>query len=244
MPWVEFPDNSIQTLAGSGGWWEADDSKELVRGQLVWAYVPFFDEIPLRLLPMRVDERKHDVIRLKAEPLRANQKLGQIEQLPVAALPRAGADGFVVNRTKRRPCLILAGVAPTLVTERDGKGQPKWTIAPFALAAPYYSADQDRRAGYSPALVERIRHGKYRQFFYDRLPLGSTSESILRFDQMFPVSHNWQSHERTGFRLSDKALSLVDEWLVWYATGDLREGELADYRTLMADTEAQATKPA
>jgi hypothetical protein len=166
MPTVDYSEDSFQSIAASGAWWETDDSKELIRGQLVWAHVQFFDEIPLQLLPIRADDKNHGAAVLRAEPLRANQRLTEVETLPVAALPRRdGADGFVVNRAKRRPCLILAGVAPTRVTDRDGKGQPKWSVAPFAIAAPYYSADQDGRAGYNPAIVERIRHAHYRQFF-------------------------------------------------------------------------------
>jgi hypothetical protein len=241
MAAVEYPEDSFQAIAASGAWWEADDSKELLRGQLVWAHVQFFDEIPFQLLPVRADDRSHGEAVLRAEPLRANQRASEHEALPVAALPRRdGADAFIVNRAKRRPCLILAGVQPTRVTDRDGRGQPNWTVAPFAVAAPYYSADQDGRAGYNPVLVERIRHARYRQFFVDRLPVGSTSESILRFDQMYPVSHNAQNHERTGFRLSVRALTLVDEWLDWFVTGDAPQGELAAFRELIADMETQA----
>lgn len=158
MPSVDFPEDSIQSVAASGPWWETDDSKELTRGQLVWAHVQFFDEIPLQLIPTRDNAREHGSAILRAEPLRANQRRAEHESLPVAALPRRdGADGFVVNRAKRRPCLILAGAVPTRILDRDSKGQPNWTVAPFALAAPYYSADQSGRAGYRPALVEGIR---------------------------------------------------------------------------------------
>lgn len=241
MPRVDYPEDSLQTIAASGAWWEADDSNELIRGQLVWAHVQFFDEIPNQLLPTRADATVHTTAIFNAVPLRANQRRPEYEALPVAALPRLdGADAFVVNRAKRRPCLILAGVQPTRVTDRDSRGQPNWTVAPFALAAPFYSADQDGRAGYNPALVEHIRHARYRQFFVDHLPDGSTRESILRFDQMFPISHNAQSHKRTGFRLSVKALELMDEWLDWFVTGDAPQGELAEFRELIASTETQA----
>jgi hypothetical protein len=239
MRTVDYPEDSFQSIAASGPWWETDDSKELIRGQLVWAHVQFFDEIPLQLLPVRAEDRSHGQAILRAEPLRAFQRHSEHEALPVAALPRRdGADGFVVNRAKRRPCLILAGVEPTRVTERDRRGQPNWSVAPFAVAAPYYSADRDSRAGYNPILVERIRHARYRQFFVDRLPVGSTSESILRFDQMFPVSHNSHSHERTGFRLSDNALALMDEWMDWFVTGDASQGELGVFRDLIASFSA------
>jgi hypothetical protein len=120
MPSVEYPEDSFQTIGISGSWWEADDSKELVRGQLVWAHVQFFDEIPLQLLPKRSDDQQHASAILRAVPLRADQKRSEHELLPVAALPRLdGADGFVVNRAKRRPCLILGGVEPTRVSDQD-----------------------------------------------------------------------------------------------------------------------------
>ncbi len=111
MSAVDYPDDSVQSIAASGPWWESDDSRELIRGQLVWAHVQFFDEIPLQLLPIRAEDHSHGTAILKAVPLRANQRRTEHETLPVAALPRRdGADGFVVNRAKRRPCLILAGV--------------------------------------------------------------------------------------------------------------------------------------
>lgn len=240
MPPNEFPEDSIQSIAGTGDWWERDDSKELVRGKLVWAHVQFFDEIPLQLLPIRDDDHTHKTAVVKAEPLRANQRRQQYEALPVAALPRRdGADGFVVNRAKRRPCLILGGAEPTQVLQRDSKGQPNWSIAPFAIAVPYYSVAQAGRAGYAPRLVELIRHARYRQFFYDRLPLGGSDESILRFDQAFPLSHNAQSHADAGYRLSQSALALVDEWLDWFITGRMPGQDLGDYRDLITSLEAE-----
>lgn len=242
MPSVEYPEDSFQTIGVPGAWWEADESKELVRGKLVLAHVPFFDEIPLQLLPRRSDDRKHTSAILQAFPLRADQKRSEHETLPVAALPRRdGADGFVVNRAKRRPCLVLGGVEPTRVSDQDAKGQPHWSVAPFVLAVPYYSADQVGRAGYRPELVERIRHARYRQFFYERLPLATTSESILRFDQAFPLSHQPQSYVTTGYRLSPFALEAVDEWLDWYITGILPEGELREFRQIMHDYDEEVS---
>jgi hypothetical protein len=243
MPSVEYPVDSYQTLGISGTWWEPNDSKELVRGQLVWAHVQFFDEIPMQLLPKRSDDRQHGSAILQAVPLRANQKRSEHESLPVTALPRRdGADGFVVNRAKCRPCLILGGAEPTRVSDLDSKGQPNWSVAPFALAAPYYSVDQVGRAGYRPELVEKIRHARFRQLFYEKLPLKTTSESILRFDQAFPLSHQSQSYVATGYRLGPLALAAVDEWFDWYITGILsREGELHEFRECMRAYEMEAS---
>jgi hypothetical protein len=104
---------------------------------------------------------------------------------------------------------------------------------------PYYSADQVGRAGYRPELVEKIRHARYRQFFYEKLPLETTSESILRFDQAFPLSHQPQNYVATGYHLSSLALEAVDEWLDWYITGMLSEGELREFREYMRSLDAK-----
>ena len=51
---------------------------------------------------------------------------------------------------------------------------------------------------------------------------------------------SFQSHERRGWRLSDKALLLVDEWLDWFIAGGTPQGELAAFRELIATYEAAA----
>lgn len=156
MPSVEHPEDSFQTIGVSDLWWDADETKELVRGKLVWAHVQFFDEIPLQLLPKRSDDRQHTSAILQAFPLRADQKRSEHETLPVAALE-------------------------------------------------------------------------------------STSESILRFDQAFPLSHQPQSYVSTGYRLSPLALDAVDEWLDWYITGMLPEGELRGFSELMHEMDTEAS---
>ncbi len=241
MPPVDYPEDCIQALNPAGRWWEEDTSTGLVRGKLVWAHVQFFSEIPLQLIPKRAEERGHKYADVEPQPLRADGRRAQYEVLPIAAMPRLhGADAFAVNRCKRRPCLILAGAEPTYVEDRYRRGQPNWSVAPFALAAPYYTADQELRAGYRPDLVERIRHGHYRQFFYERLPMDDKRESILRFDQMFPVSHNSVSFNATGYRLAPDALALLDEWFDWYVNHDSGDEELRAFQRIMTEAESEA----
>jgi len=40
-------------------------------------------------------------------------------------------------------------------------------------------------------------------------------ESILRLDQMHPLGEHHQAFECYGYRLSDAALQIFDEWLNW-----------------------------
>lgn len=101
-----------------------------------------------------------------------------------------------------------------------------------------YGVDQDgTRAGYNPPLVERIRHAEYGQFFWDKLPTtDGPKESILRFDHLQPIGTNCNSYELTGYRLSDKAMGLIDDWLTWLIWGGVPvDSEIILYRELIAD---------
>ncbi len=81
-----------------------------------------------------------------------------------------------------------------------------------------------KRAGYNPELVERIRHCVYPQFFWEKLPLDTeTEESILRLDQIQPIGTHYNGFKHTGYRLSEDALEIFDDWLTWLIWGGLPE---------------------
>ena len=50
-----------------------------------------------------------------------------------------------------------------------------------------------------------------------RWPVDS-SESILRLDHLFPIGADPAGYQLEAFRLSDEALTLVDDWLHWLVT--------------------------
>ena len=105
-----YPENSVQYLT-EGGWWEEDKSGKLSRGSLVNAYVQFFSEIPYELIAERSHPTAHDCISVKAAPLSVQRGSASTATLPIAALPRLnGAECYIANRAKRRPCLVLGTV--------------------------------------------------------------------------------------------------------------------------------------
>jgi hypothetical protein len=53
----------------------------------------------------------------------------------------------------------------------------------------------------------------------DMLPAPGSTESLIRFDQAMPVGWHHNAYEQTGYRLSDEALALLDDWLRWLWTG-------------------------
>lgn len=79
--------------------------------------------------------------------------------------------------------------------------------------------------------MQRIRRCEYPQYFWDRLPLAGAAESILRLDHIQPIARHHNAYEWTQYRLSDDALSVFDEWLVWLFRDELpADGVLADVR--------------
>lgn len=88
------------------------------------------------------------------------------------------------------------------------------------------------RSGWHVPFLDRIRTCEYPQFLLDSLPLPPDStESVLRLDHAQPIGRHHDSYSPTKFKLSDDALDVVDEWLAWLHSGELREDAiLADIR--------------
>lgn len=230
---MNYPEDCLQNLTTS--WWEKTDSKDLVRGALVWAHVQFFSQIPLELVPQREDSNKHDRVIIKAKPLSARGKQPE-SVLPVAAFPRLdGADCYLVNRAKQRPCIVIGNVYTSHISKTLTRGMSTHQTAPFVAIAPYYGVEQKARSGFNPAFVERVRHAAYPQWMWDVLP-HSQKESILRLDQIQPLGVHHQSYSHTGFKLSTAALKLFDEHLYWLLNGKMGE-ELSLMKELIKEFE-------
>jgi len=233
----KYPEDAIQTLV-TGDWWLPDAAKTICRGALVQAYVQFFSQVPFELITTRIDPADHNTAFHKMQPLYTAGRRSGTPSLPVAAMPQLnGADCFIANRAKRRPCLVLGAVERKNVDPRLVVGMVKDSTHDFFLVAPYYSVAQEARSGYNPEFVERIRHAEYSRYFWDSLPHSRGHETILRFDQIQPVGFHHQAHEHLGYKLSPGALALTDEWLNWMLHG--KDGDnLRFFRDLIKNIEA------
>jgi len=226
-----YPEDSVQSILSPTPWWTSDDAVELRRGRLIRAFAPHVSQEPKTLIPEgRSEATIHDRALFRVEPLRINRPPRQT-QLPVAALPNYPGEVYVVQRAKVRPVLVLSAggseVSPAL-----RRGTPRYQTAPTLLVAPYYGAEQSgSRGGFPPEFVKRIRHCEYPQYMWDILPIGGSSESILRLDHVQPIGRHANSYEILPYRLSDEAIEIVDTHLAWLLTGSLRaESILADIR--------------
>jgi hypothetical protein len=230
----DYPESSLQSFVDK--WWEQTETTELRRGRLIRAFLPHVDQIPYALVVQgRAEATDHTKANYRIEPLRIRTP-PSAPRLPVAGLPNLPGEARVALRAKKRPALILSmggsGVPPDL----RGGSSANWMTAPTLLVAPYYGAEANqKRAGWKPRLVDRIRHCEFPQYLWDKLPIDGAEFSILRFDHLQPIGHHHETWEVTNYCLSQDALSLVDEWLRWLITGgmdpqallmDVREGLL------------------
>ena len=142
----------------------------------------------------------------------------------------------MVARAKKRPALVLSMGGTEVPPELRGGPSARWMTAPTVLVAPYYGVEaNEKRAGWKPAFVERIRHCEFPQYQWDMLPIDGADFSILRLDHLQPVGRHHDTVEVTRFNLCRDGLVILDEWLRWLVTGqmspagvlhDLREGLL------------------
>jgi hypothetical protein len=61
---------------------------------------------------------------------------------------------------------------------------------------------------------------------WDRLPLRSRDESILRLDHLQPIGKHGESYEITEHQLHEDALQIVDDYLIWLLKGGFPAGSV------------------
>jgi len=206
----------IQDLVDN--WWI--ESNDIKRGSLIEAFVPHVDQIPYQFEPIgRTDPKEHDKAEVLVKPLKIGEALQKVP-LPVAGMPRIlKHEYWSAYRAKTRPCLVLSGPGDE-VDKALTRKMPNNSTAPTLIVIPYYGISQgQKRAGYNPLFVERVRHITYKQFFYDELPHTRGEPSILRFDHILSIGAHTKSYKPLGYRLGDEALEIVNEYLQWNILG-------------------------
>lgn len=226
-PNLTYPEDSLQNMIQPDPWWVVDEECKIERGRLVKAFIPHVDQIPYTLIPKgRKEPTLHTEAIVEIHPLNIRQII-RYPQLPVAALPQHGKEVFTVYRAKKRPAIIIS-YGGLDVDKKLTLGKPKWQSAPTVLVAPFYGGDEgEKRSGFTPAFIERVRRCEYPQFFWDNLPIdNSVKDSILRWDHIQPVGRTLDSLEPMQYRLSEYAMMFVDEWLAWIITNQFGEDSM------------------
>lgn len=223
-----FPDDCFQSLIDP--WWKTTQDREIRRGHLVWAFVPYVSQIPYELVPEgRGNATNHSIANYRVEPMDLTRTT-TAAALPVAGLPLNPGERYGAYRGKVRPVLVLSEGGSEVPKEHKSRGA-SWQTALTLLVAPYYGVEGGAsRGGFKQSFVDRIRRCEYPQYFWDRLPLGA-GESILRLDHLQPIGRDASSYEWTPFHLSDDALKTMNEWMTWLLTGKLtKDGVIEAFR--------------
>lgn len=220
-----YPEISIQSMIDPSPWWVHAQSKEPHRGRLIWAFLPHVDQVPLRLVPVgRAKATAHEQVTVRIEPLRVRQPQPYVT-LPVAGMPSYPGEARIVQRAKRRPALVIADGGSPLPKDMT-QGRPRWQVSPTVLVVPYYGGEQDgTRAGFPPAFLDRVRRCEFPQFMSELLPQGG-GESVLYLNHIQPLGRHHDSIELTDFCLSEDAMAILDEWVIWVVTGLLPKNGL------------------
>ena len=236
---LTYPDDCIQSLIDD--WWIPTEKSHIERGRLLLAFVPHVDQLPYLLVPKgRNVATEHSLADCEITPLDVNN-LPTRARLPVAGLPCYDGEVRTVHRAKIRPILVLALPGPE-IPKKYSLNKPKWQTAPSYIVAPYYGVDEGtgKRAGYSRLFAERVKHCMYHQFFWEKLPLSGSNESILRFDHIQPMGGHYKSYKLTSWKLSPKALNILDDWLQWHFHDNIpEESDLPSIIELLQEFEGE-----
>lgn len=215
------PDDSVQGVLHPTPWWTTDEELTLKRGRLIWVFVPHVSQEPMGLfIQGRVTPTDHSKALYQLGPLRIDHNPIATAGLPVAAVPSYSGEVFTVHRAKKRPAVVLS-TGGTVVPSTLRAGTARWQSAPSLLVIPSYGTMPDgKRGGWPPDFVRRIQLCEFPQYILDWLPISRSDEpSVLRLDHIQPVGLHHNSYELTPWVLSDPALEVLDDWLLWLQTG-------------------------
>ena len=236
-----YPEDCIQSFVSP--WWTTDATNDLRVGRLVRAYIPHVEQ---ESLAIRVNGRtmptNHTSVDISVVPLSATAP-PPAPAIPVAGFPHYGGEVYMVQRAKLRPAIVVS-VEPPLV--QFPKGSPPWQSFQTVYVAPAYGCDQSgSRGGWDRGIMGRIKTCMYPQYMLDKLPLAGAEWSVVRFDQIQPISRSHSSFVVTEHCLSEDAVDVIHDWVSWIHTGEVADGGYIDvFQTDMADRAARATKPA
>ncbi len=222
-----YPEETIQSVAADGEWWEKSTDLALCRGRLIWAFVPLIESNPKTLqgVSRGADPGDHSTATFRLAPLRAADARNRASTaFPVAALPLASGEVHGVFRTKRRPMIVLSEISPSVPRSQQLGGRG-WQTSAAVLAAPAYGiAKTPTRTGWPAGLIPFVQKAEYPQYMWDIFPnLGEPTGSIVRFDQVCPIGTGSQAYEPTENVLSPVAMTIVEDWFQWFLTGLIPE---------------------
>jgi hypothetical protein len=223
-----YPEDSLHSVCQCTDWWKRTDDTVIRRGDLIRVHVPYVVNQPFKLTPVgRKTATDFDKADYRVEPYDASAPTTS-PTLPVAGLSLQEKEIFYAYRAKMRPAIVLSTGGEPL-SRSDRVGTARWRSSHTFLGLP-----TSRASGWKRGTVTRIRHCEWSQYMWDILPDSQYGESVFLFGQMQSFSSDYRTYRKSGYRLTDKALDLMDDWLLWYFYGDLsNDGDLRTAREIL-----------
>ena len=230
---IKWPEDSVQGFVGT--WWERDPHGRATRGALAYAWVPHVEQVPKQfILKGRSEAKDHSSFKVSVRPFSGSGAKSQAPMgLPIAAVP-LHADEILLGLTaKERPVLIISD-GPRLPGPIERS--PRW--AGKLLIAPYIELIGKKGASCAPReFVTQTRRAHYANLIWDMPPSEvGTVESILRLDCIQPIAQGSAALRMSGWRLSNLAMEVIEDWFVWLRKGGLPKGsDLLEIRTALQE---------
>jgi hypothetical protein len=180
------------------------------------------------------------MVDISVEPLNAKSP-PRPPAIPVAGFSHFSGEVYMIQRAKLRPAIVVSVEAPSAALP---KGSPSWQALPMVYVAPAYGCDQDgSRAGWDKTFTDRIKMCMYPQYMLEKLPLAGPEWSVVRFDQIQPISRRHDSFILTEHCLSQEAVQVVNDWVSWAYTGEVTpNGAIDMWHAEMVRLQQEATK--
>ncbi|MDO8785382.1 MAG: hypothetical protein Q7J12_04110 [Syntrophales bacterium] len=175
-------------------------------GQLCWLPVPEIAPIPQILDVERKNSIEHEEIRFILRNANRRDDFRKRDRgLPIKYLNLYSNEELLVHKAKRRPGVILCSKVdayPDIAHLLRQQGRKHLQEDSIFVIPCYHTETDDDPGGFPPAMVMRIRHLLYRQFFYMPKHV-KFKEAIARFDRIQMVS----GRDRAAIEPSDVSLS-------------------------------------
>lgn len=219
--------------------------ENITSGQIAW--VPTLIHLPhMTVMDFeRATNETHTEVIFTARRIKSGDfSRAKNNKVPVPNLPVAETEEYILNRAKKRPCILIAKASLGLdkKTIENLTDKRSHLLVEDCIFIPIYSAaTQDFNSGFPQKLTYRIKHFHYTHLLF--LPQKPTylrseaglamHEGVARLDRVFAIATNPTTIELTDIKIHEDYLKLINFHLKEYFLNET-EPLLTEYRELLA----------
>jgi len=179
-------------------------------GQFFWTVIPFLEKLPWILDAQRADPTEHRIIQGEVRAVNPTDFRPK-SRLPIKVLQLRETEEFLVQRSKKRLAVVVAGewtVFDDVAALLRQRGQHHLQESSVIVAPLYGVESPEHSGGFPPMMTAKIQSLQYRQFFHCPRN-GSIREGVLRLDRLQAVRPHHLSLEPIQIALHPEALAVL-----------------------------------